>query len=153
MKHSATRNHILNAFRMVAIGMLVALMPTGCNRNESVRNYAPGDTEHIKGGIAFHLQDGVLIRESTGGEDHYYLVDGLAKSYELTQEGLRVELKDGVYDTPRAPVGKMAGVVRAQPGSSTASFTQLNADSESMKNLVGRIRSDTTVDSVVEMTK
>jgi uncharacterized protein (TIGR03067 family) len=118
---------------------------------ESANLHAPGKIERLSSATIYHLKDGVFIHEVFEGADHYYLVNDIVESYELTQEGLKYIRQSAAGDMPRAPVGKIAAILR-EPDSS-ALFTRLSGDEATVKKIIESFAADVTVDSVRNLTR
>jgi hypothetical protein len=87
---------------------LITLLIVGCSRSHS-----PGEVETIGKGRVYHLADGILVQERRDGATHYYLIESTKADYEITEEGLKIEMKlEGVGWTRvimhRAPQGYVA---------------------------------------------
>ena len=143
-------NHVRIWLSRVA-APLVAILMAGCGGGESAHTHAPGDIERLSNATIYHLQDGVFIHEVFEGADHYYLVDDIVESYELTKEGLKYAREGAVGDTPRAPVGDIAAVLR--DSDSRALFTRLRGDEATVKKIIESFGADATVDSLRNMTR
>ena len=73
------------------------------------------------------------------------------RSYELTHEGLKYAGDGAAGDTPRAPVGKIAAILRESD--SIALFTTLSGDEATVNKIIESLTADTTVDSVRNMAR
>ena len=67
---------------------LISLLLIGCS------NPKPGEVEYIDKLKVYHLADGILVKEKTHENDYYYLIEGSRVDYEMTEEGLRFEVKE-----------------------------------------------------------
>lgn len=106
----------MKKFCLLAFANLFLL---GCSRTDFRNGHSPGEVEEIDNGKVFHLADGVLIKERRNGDFVYFLIESTVLDYELTEDGLDIEVEGelaGTYSTTPAPQGFVAAWVTEVPG-------------------------------------
>jgi hypothetical protein len=117
---------------------LITLFLLGCDRTDFRNGYSPGELEVIGDAKVYHLSDGVFIEERTNVSKIYYLIESTVADYELTAEGLDVELDGdmaGTHSTTPAPGGYVAACITKVPGDGPE-FTRFKVDDASLAELL-----------------
>lgn len=121
------------------------LLIVGCSRSHS-----PGEVEIIDNGKVYHFADGILVQERRDGGTHYYLIESTNAACELTEEGLKFEVK-GAGETGavfhRAPEGYVAARFAKLNGDGPES-TRFPVDDEKFSGFLQEFTPSTTVQDI-----
>lgn len=125
----------------------------GCDRADLRNGSSPGEVEVIENGKVFHLADGVFIEETKNGGNVYYLIESSVVDYDLTAEGLDIELegeKAGIYSTTPAPQGYVAAWITLVPGEGPE-VTRFRIEDEILAKLLREFTAATTVRDIYNL--
>ncbi|MCS7468993.1 hypothetical protein NZK35_20260 [Stieleria sp. ICT_E10.1] len=140
----------MNRFSLFAF---VALLALGCEKADFRNGYRPGELEVIGDAMVYHLADGVMIEESRNGSKVYYLIESTVADYELTAEGLEIELegeKAGTYSTTPAPEGDVAAWITLVAGDGPE-LTRFHVDAATLAELTQNLAAEMTVRDVYSL--
>lgn len=150
MTTKAKRNTTVNRFSLLAFTTLFLF---GCERADFRNGYSPGEVEVIDNAQVFHLADGVFIEERKSGSIVYYLIESTVADYELTKEGLDIELegeKAGTYSTTPAPEGYVAAWITEVPDEGPG-LTRFQIDDATLAELLQELTATTTVQDIYNL--
>ena len=132
---------------------LFALLLLGCARADFRNGYSPGDVETVDNAKVYHLADGVFVVERKNGSTRYYLIESTVADYELTAQGLDIELKGekaGTYSTTPAPQGCVAAWITEVEGDGPG-VTRFQVDEATIDEFLKGIDGSTTVQDIYRL--
>lgn len=138
--------------RFLLLALMILLLP-GCDGADSRHGHSPGEVETLGSAKVYHLADGVFIADTENGSTSYYLVESPVADYELTAQGLDIELEGehaGTYSTPAAPQGYVAAWITEVEGERRGA-TRFSMDEAAIKELIEKLTESTTVQDVYEL--
>ena len=142
----------MNRFFLLALTILVLL---GCDRADFRNGYSPGEVETIGNTKVYHLADGVFIAERKNGSTCYYLIESTVADYELTAQGLDIELEGenaGTYSATPAPRGYVVAWV-TEVESEGPGVTRFQINDATVTDLIGKLTASTKVQDIYRLKK
>ena len=146
----AKRKRTTSRSCVLALAILALL---GCDRTDFRNGYAPGEVETLDNAKVFHLTDGVFVVERKNGSTCYYLIESTVADYELTAQGLDIELKGekaGTYSTTPAPQGCVAAWITEIEGDGPG-MTRFQVDEATIDEFLKGIDGSTTVQDIYRL--
>ena len=142
----------MNRFYLLALATLLLI---GCDGTGFRNGYSPGELEVIGDAKVYHLADGVLIEERKNGIKVYYLIESTVADYQLTAEGLDIELegeKAETYSTTPAPEGYVAAWITEVPGDGPG-VTRFQVENATLAELLQNLTAAVTVREIYNLKK
>jgi hypothetical protein len=132
---------------------LTTLLLLGCDTTDFRNGYSPGELEVIGDAKVYHLADGVLIEERKNASKVYYLIESTVADYELTAEGLDIELqgeKAGTYSTTPATEGYISAWITEVPADGPG-VTRFQVDEATLAELLQNLTAAMTVRDIYNL--
>ena len=137
----------------LSILALTTLLLLGCNRDSFRNGHGPGELEVIQDAKVYHLADGVFIAQRKNGSNVYYLIESTVADYELTAEGLDIELegeKAGRGSITPAPEGHVAAWLTEIPADGPG-VTRFKVDDTRLAELLQNFTATMTARDIYDL--